>query len=293
LYRYAAVPTFRADIRRFTVGGVSWFGGGADLTPYYLQEEDAESFHAHWRQLCDEHDPEVAVEEEAVAEAAAGSQNFFAKLFSKFSGGGGGGGAAAAAPEGAAAAGASDADTNAAEAQVWIDAWNASGGARGGPLYRRCKQWCDDYFYIPARNEHRGVGGLFFDDMASETTTEEEVDQSEAATVAPKEAVAKDADAFTRAVALNWMDSYAPIVARRRGDAFTEVEEKWHHQRRGRYVEFNLLYDRGVRFGLDGGRVESIMVSAPPRVRWDYNVVPPAGSREEKLVEVLRKPRNW
>jgi coproporphyrinogen III oxidase len=102
-----------------------------------------------------------------------------------------------------------------------------------------------------------------------------------------------NAESFTRAVGLGWLDSYEPIVKRRWSLPYDEKNEKWHHQRRGRYVEFNLLYDRGVRFGLDGGRVESIMVSAPPRVRWDYDATPKVGSEEARLVEVLRNPKEW
>jgi len=230
------VPTFRADVRRFAVEGAGdgWYGGGADLTPYYLYEDDAREFHASWRELCDAHDPSV---DPSVFDMCA-----------------------------------------------------AETGGLGGALHARCKRWCDEYFYIPARGEHRGVGGIFFDDMEAGGSPE-----SDASAESPqrKAVVARDPEAFTRAVAKNWIASYAPIVERRRGERYGDVEERWHHQRRGRYVEFNLLYDRGVKFGLDGGRVESIMVSAPPRVRWDYNVAPEKGSREENLVEVLRNPRCW
>ena len=102
-----------------------------------------------------------------------------------------------------------------------------------------------------------------------------------------------DAEAFTRAIADEWLNSYLPIVHRRRDEPYGEAQERWHHQRRGRYIEFNLLYDRGVRFGLDGGRIEAIMVSAPPRVRWDYDVKPEPGSPESRLVDALRSPRAW
>ena len=230
------VPTFRADVRRFAVEGAGdvLYGGGADLTPYYLYEDDAREFHASWRELCDAHDTSV---DPSVFDMCA-----------------------------------------------------AETGGLGGALHARCKRWCDEYFYIPARGEHRGVGGIFFDDMEAGGSPE-----SDASAESPqrKAVVARDPEAFTRAVAKNWIASYAPIVERRRGERYGDVEERWHHQRRGRYVEFNLLYDRGVKFGLDGGRVESIMVSAPPRVRWDYNVAPEKGSREENLVEVLRNPRCW
>ena len=120
-----------------------------------------------------------------------------------------------------------------------------------GALHERCKRWCDDYFYIPARKEHRGVGGIFFDDMSDDTS--------------PSDASPSDAEAFTRAVARAWTLSYEPIVERRRDAPFDEANEKWHHQRRGRYVEFNLLYDRGVRFGLGrrAGRIHHGLRAAP------------------------------
>ena len=143
-----------------------------------------------------------------------------------------------------------------------------------GALHERCKRWCDDYFYIPARKEHRGVGGIFFDDMSDDTS--------------PSDASPSDAEAFTRAVAREWTPSYEPIVERRRDAPFDEANEKWHHQRRGRYVEFNLLYDRGCGSGSTaGGRIHQ--VSAPPRVRGGTTTAaPPEGSEEARLVEVLR-----
>ena len=275
------VPTFRADVRRFTVAGTSWFGGGADLTPYYLFEEDAREFHAHWRHVCDAHDPEVLAKkvldaDNAGADNAGAKQEkkkgFFAGLFGR---------------------GSTQEDTNPAtdeEAAVMTNT------GVGGGLHEMCKRWCDDYFYIPARREHRGVGGVFFDDLQSSDVPLAH-DPSEVPTAktprrdhAPR---ATDAEAFTRAIAQHWTKSYQPIVNRRRVEPYGEEQMRWHQQRRGRYVEFNLLYDRGVRFGLDGGRVESIMVSAPPRVRWDYDVQPAAGSREAALVEVLMNPRDW
>ena len=234
--RSPMVPTFRADVRRFTVDGVgSWYGGGADLTPYYLFDEDAAAFHAHYRNVCAAHDAT-------------------------------------------------------------------------GALHARCKKWCDEYFYIPARGEHRGVGGVFFDDMSDDETGSANAsndDSTSSVESSPettdrsivdfdREASPRDAGSFTRAVGLRWIDSYEPIVKRRWSVPYDAANEKWHHQRRGRYVEFNLLYDRGVRFGLDGGRVESIMVSAPPRVRWDYDVKPAPGSEEARLVETLRNtPKEW
>jgi coproporphyrinogen III oxidase len=95
------------------------------------------------------------------------------------------------------------------------------------------------------------------------------------------------------AVCDNWVHAYAPIIERRRKTPFTEAQRTWQLQCRGRYLEFNLLYDRGVRFGLDAGRFESIMVSAPPLIRWDYNVTPEPASPEEDTLQVLRNPRDW
>jgi len=141
-------------------------------------------------------------------------------------------------------------------------------------LYPEYKAWCDRYFYIPARQEHRGVGGIFFDDL----------DDNEADF---------DVDQFVRSVGDGILPSWEPIIARRRCEAVTEAARNWQLLRRGRYLEFNLLYDRGVKFGLDGGRVESIMVSAPPLIAWQYNVQPEPGSQEAETLEVLRKPQDW
>lgn len=142
-------------------------------------------------------------------------------------------------------------------------------------LYPEFKSWCDRYFYIPARKEHRGVGGLFFDDLEAGPAAGYDVAQ------------------FVRDVGDGILPSWTSIVARRRTQPFSEAQRQWQLLRRGRYLEFNLLYDRGVKFGLDGGRVESIMVSAPPLIAWKYNVQPEAGSAEEQLVELLRTPREW
>lgn len=196
------VPTFRSDVRIFEVerpdgSTASWVGGGADLTPSYLVEEDATAFHTFWRAVCEKHEC---------------------------------------------------AD------------------------YGRFKAWCDEYFYIPSRGETRGLGGIFFDDLD-----------------------APGAVAFARDVADGFMPSWLPIVDRRRGEAYGEEERQWQLLRRGRYLEFNLLYDRGVRFGLEGGpsRVENLMVSAPPLIAWGYKKEPPPGTDEARLMAVLREPREW
>ena len=140
--------------------------------------------------------------------------------------------------------------------------------------YPKFKKWCDDYFYIPARKEHRGVGGIFFDDLSHAANGE-------------------SAEAFVRAVGRNIVESWRGIVARRRALPFSDAQRNWQLLRRGRYLEFNLLYDRGVRFGLEGGRLESIMVSAPPLIAWKYNVHPDPDSEEARLVKVLQEPRDW
>jgi coproporphyrinogen III oxidase len=188
------VPTVHANFRCLRRGAAFWFGGGADLTPYYPVREDVIHFHQTWKRVCDAHDP---------------------------------------------------------------------------TYYPRFKKWCDDYFYLPHRGETRGVGGIFFDQMQG------------------------DVFAFVRGCGEAFTSAYLPIVQRRRNDAFGERERQFQLLRRGRYVEFNLLYDRGTTFGLKtDGRVESILMSLPPMVRWEYDAQFPAGSREAALPDWLR-PRDW
>lgn len=223
------VPTFRADIRYFQVeGGVGWFGGGADLTPCYLFEEDASQFHKFWKEICDKYDSN---------------------------------------------------------------------------LYLKSKQICDKYFYIPSRKEHRGIGGIFFDDISQFPQREIgsfELNNNNSSLLSQDRGRGKEEGEemdrvfdFVKDVGRGFLESYLPIAARRRKIEFGEREREWQLLRRGRYLEFNLLYDRGVRFGLDGGRVESIMVSAPPLIAWKYDFQTDPRSKEEALVEVLRNPRDW
>ncbi|DBA80120.1 TPA: hypothetical protein ACH3X2_007602 [Trebouxia sp. C0005] len=181
------------------VEGQAWYGGGCDLTPAYLFEEDARHFHSFWKATCDKHHTD---------------------------------------------------------------------------LYTKYKAWCDDYFYIPARQEHRGIGGIFFDDLEAKDA-------------------AFDVSQFVEDVAEGILSSWRDIATKRQAMPFSHEQRQWQLLRRGRYLEFNLLYDRGVKFGLSGGRLESIMVSAPPLIAWRYNVVPEAGSAEAKLVAVLQKPVEW
>lgn len=208
------VPTLRGDVRAFAVGDAVWFGGGADLTPVYLYEEDAAAFHSHWKAVCAAHSP---------------------------------------------------------------------------LLYPELKAACDAYFWIPARGEARGVGGIFFDGATGGPAA------AAASTSSTPSALASvDGRRLAEDVVAGWLPSWEGIVTRRRAVSPTPEERAWQLLRRGRYVEFNLLYDRGVRFGLDGGgRAEAVMVSAPPLVRWGYDVVPASGSREAALVDALRAPREW
>eukprot|EP01038_Epipyxis_sp_PR26KG_P006198 gene6198-8536_t len=201
--RSPLVPTFRADIRYFELeNGIGWFGGGADLTPYYLFDEDATYFHSTYRNVC---------------------------------------------------------------------------GKYSDALYDRLKKWCDDYFYLPARQEHRGVGGIFFDDLPC--SNNEGLD---------------DNMNFTFDVCHSFMTSYLPIVRRHKNKTYSESQRHWQLLRRGRYIEFNLLYDRGVRFGLvPGGRIEAVLVSCPPLVAWDYDVKLENNSEEERLMNILKHPKAW
>lgn len=144
----------------------------------------------------------------------------------------------------------------------------------GGDLYQRFKAWCDHYFFIKHRNEARGVGGLFFDDL-----NEGGFERSFSIAVAV-------GDAF--------LDAYLPIVMRRRDTPYGERERSFQNYRRGRYVEFNLVHDRGTLFGLQsGGRTESILMSLPPVVTWRYDWHPEPGSPEARLYEEFLPPRDW
>jgi len=144
----------------------------------------------------------------------------------------------------------------------------------GAALHPRFKRWCDEYFYIKHRNEPRGVGGIFFDDFA-EFGFERDF-------------------ALMRAVGDAFLGAYLPIVERRRGMPYGEREREFQALRRGRYVEFNLVYDRGTLFGLQaGGRTESILMSLPPRVRWRTHYEPEPGSAEARLASDFLPPRDW
>lgn len=144
----------------------------------------------------------------------------------------------------------------------------------GDEVYPRYKRWCDDYFYLKHRDEQRGVGGLFFDDL-----NEWHFDQC---------------FAFLRAVGDSYLPAYRPVIARRKAMAYGEREREFQLYRRGRYVEYNLVYDRGTLFGLQtGGRTESILMSLPPLVSWHYNRQPEPGSAEAKLYTDYIVPREW
>ncbi|EEE61660.1 hypothetical protein OsJ_16117 [Oryza sativa Japonica Group] len=176
-----------------------WFGGGTDLTPSYIIEEDVKHFHSVQKQACDKFDPS---------------------------------------------------------------------------FYPRFKKWCDDYFYIKHRNERRGLGGIFFDDL-------NDYDQEMLLN-------------FATECADSVVPAYIPIIERRKDTPFTEEHKAWQQLRRGRYVEFNLVYDRGTTFGLKtGGRIESILVSLPLTARWQYDHTPEEGTEERKLLDACINPKEW
>lgn len=208
--RSPMIPTFRSDVRIFMVepsdgsGTVAWFGGGSDLTPYYLFDEDIKFFHQQLHDLCEEY-------------------------------------------------------RNDDQCKM-VD-------------YKSMKKACDNYFYLPARSEHRGVGGMFFDDMPAN----------------------KRSLTFLEAVTDNWMPSWFPIIEKRKNIEYSDQQREWQLLRRGRYLEFNLLYDRGVKFGLQTAnpRVEGVMVSAPPLIAWEYNHVVEENSEEERLMKILKNPIEW
>ncbi|RXG17862.1 coproporphyrinogen oxidase [Leeuwenhoekiella aestuarii] len=201
-------PTVHANWRYFEMldkeGNIvdSWFGGGQDLTPYYLFEEDAAHFHQTCKTACDAHDP---------------------------------------------------------------------------AFYSQYKMRCDEYFYNSHRGEARGLGGLFFDYLK-----------------ATDERSMQDWYNFVTQVGDSFLDAYAPILEKRKDLPYGEKERDWQEVRRGRYVEFNLVHDKGTLFGLKtNGRIESILMSLPPNVQWRYDHHPEPGSEEAKLVEVLENPRDW
>jgi Coproporphyrinogen III oxidase len=144
----------------------------------------------------------------------------------------------------------------------------------GGDVYGRYKKWCDDYFYLKHRNEPRGIGGLFFDDL--------------------NQLGFEQSFAFMRAVGDSYTKAYTPIVNRRKDMPYGERERNFQLYRRGRYVEFNLVYDRGTLFGLQtGGRTESILMSLPPLVRWEYDWTPAEGTAEAELYTHYLQPKEW
>lgn len=198
------VPTIHFNYRYFEVESNGekqwWFGGGTDLTPYYLNEKDAIHFHQTLKDACDEHD---------------------------------------------------------------------------ASYYPRFKKWCDDYFRITHRKESRGIGGIFFDDL--DTPSQEE------------------AFKFVTGCANSVIPSYVPLVRQHKNDDYGDNERQWQLLRRGRYVEFNLIYDRGTKFGLytPGARYESILMSLPLTARWEYMHTVQPNSKEGKLLEVLQNPKDW
>jgi coproporphyrinogen III oxidase len=193
-------PTMHFNYRYFeTDGGIWWFGGGTDITPSYVNEDDMKHFHGTYKAVCDNHDPQY---------------------------------------------------------------------------YDEFKAWADRYFVIQHRNETRGLGGIFFDDQNNKD---------------PEEHFAFSKEALNSVV-----KAYGPIIEKHKNDEFTEQEKQWQLMRRGRYVEFNLVYDRGTVFGLKtGGRIESILMSLPETARWEYNHIPEDGSKEADFIDACRHPRNW
>lgn len=160
------------------------------------------------------------------------------------------------------------------DAVAWHRAARAACTPFGDDVYPRLKRWCDEYFYLPHRGETRGVGGLFFDDLS--------------------EWGAERSFAFLRSVGDAFLPAYLGIVERRRHTPWGEAERALQLARRGRYVEFNLLYDRGTLFGIQsGGRTESILMSLPPLVRWEYDRRPEPGGAEERLIRDFLRPRDW
>ena len=156
----------------------------------------------------------------------------------------------------------------------WHETAKAACDPFGEDTYPRLKKWCDDYFYLPHRQEPRGVGGLFYDDL--------------------NEWGFERTFAFMQSVGDGFLKAYTPILERRKDTPWTEAQRQWQLYRRGRYVEFNLVHDRGTLFGLQtNGRTEAILMSLPPLVRWEYGYRPEAGTPEATLMSDFLRPRDW
>ena len=193
-------PTMHFNYRYFeTNGGIWWFGGGQDITPAYVNEDDMKHFHGSLKEVCDKHDPEY---------------------------------------------------------------------------YPKFKKWADEYFKIQHRGETRGLGGIFFDDL--DDRDPDEIFE------------------FVKDLSNNVVNAYGPIIEKHKDDEFTQKEKEWQLMRRGRYVEFNLVYDRGTIFGLKtGGRIESILMSLPETARWEYDNQPEPGTPEADFIDATKNPREW
>ncbi|MEJ6979934.1 oxygen-dependent coproporphyrinogen oxidase [Pedobacter sp. P351] len=198
------VPIIHMNIRYFEIDeNTRWFGGGIDLTPHYVFEEDARFFHRYLKIECD-------------------------KFNSEF--------------------------------------------------YKRFKKWADDYFFIKHRNETRGIGGIFYDRLTPDTAQMSWDKIFE----------------FSKAIGRSFVPIYTELVNRNRFKEFTDAQKQWQYQRRSRYVEFNLVYDSGTKFGLEtNGRIESILMSLPPQANWAYDFHPKEGSGEEKTLNLLKKGIDW
>lgn len=162
------------------------------------------------------------------------------------------------------------------DAQHFHHTIKATCDAHDTSYYPRFKKWCDEYFYIKHRQETRGIGGVFYDNLGTELSHPEPI------------------FAFHKDIARSFLPAYVPIAEKHRDEGFTEAQRHWQLLRRGRYVEFNLVYDKGTVFGLEtGGRTESILMSLPTLARWDYDYHPAPMSPEATLIEVLQHPRPW
>ena len=160
------------------------------------------------------------------------------------------------------------------DAKHWHEMSKTACDGFGNDTYLKYKKWCDEYFYLKHRQEPRGIGGIFYDDL--------------------NEWGFESCFLFMQSVGENFLKAYLPIVERRRDITYSKKERDFQLYRRSRYAEFNLLYDRGTLFGLQsGGRIESILMSMPPLARWEYNWQPAAGSKEAELYDVFLKPKDW